>query len=53
MITEKTNNIPYLIFTDTEPTQPTSNNTFSNMEIGALIKPYSEQEIVKVIEAYI
>lgn len=53
MIDEKRNNIPYLIYTNTEPTQPTSNNTFSNMEIGALIKPYNEQEIVKIVEAYI
>lgn len=43
MIDEKRNNIPYLIYTNTEPTQPTSNNTFFNMEIGALIKPYNEQ----------
>lgn len=50
IINEKKENTPYLIYTDTEPTKPTNTNTFSNMEIGALIKPYNEQEIVKMVE---
>jgi len=50
VIEENKNNTPYLIYTDTEPTQPTSNNTFSEMEIGALIKPYNDEEIVKIVK---
>lgn|GEM_PF-5225912 len=50
IINEKKENTPYLIYTDTEPTKPTNTNTFSNMKIGALIKPYNEQEIVKMVE---
>lgn len=50
VIDENKNNIPYLIYTDTEPTPPTSNNTFSKMEMGALIKPYSDEEIVKIVK---
>lgn len=47
---ENKNRIPYLVYTDTEPTQPTDNNTFSNVEIGALIKPYIDEEIVKIVK---
>lgn len=50
VIDENKNNIPYLIYTDTEPTRPTSNNTFSKMEMGALIKPYNDEEIVKIVK---
>ena len=50
VIDENKNNTPYLIYTDTEPTRPTSNNTFSEMEMGALIKPYNDEEIVKIVK---
>ena len=50
VIDENKNNTPYLIYTDTEPTRPTSNNTFSKMEMGALIKPYNDEEIVKIVK---
>ena len=50
VIDENKNNTPYLIYTDTEPTRPTSNNTFSKMEIGALIKLYNDEEIVKIVK---
>lgn len=50
VIDENKNNTPYLIYTDTEPTRPTSNNTFSEMEMGALLKPYNDDEIVKIVK---
>lgn len=50
VVDENKNNTPYLIYTDTEPTRPTSNNTFSEMEMGALLKPYNDDEIVKIVK---
>lgn len=50
VIEEKDCYAPYLVYTDTEPTQPTTNNTFSEMEMGALLKPYNDDEIVKIVK---
>lgn len=49
IINEKIVNVPYLIYTDTEPTQP-SNKPLSNIEVGALIKPYYDEDVIKMVE---
>lgn len=49
IIDKNKNSTPYLIYTDTEPTKP-SNKPLSNIEVGALIKPYYDEDIIKMVE---
>lgn len=49
IINQNLSKVPYLIYTDTEPTQP-SNKPLSNIEVGALIKPYYDEDIMKMVE---
>lgn len=50
-ICEKLINLPYLVYTDTEPVQP-SKVDISNIQINALIKPYYNEEIERILERY-